>query len=52
MMRVDYHKVFPAGMRAMADSERAVRSATVEPGLLDGPDLPGGTDVRSASGSA
>jgi hypothetical protein len=27
-MRVDYHKAFPAGMRAMAELERAVHSAT------------------------
>ncbi len=34
-MRVDYHKVFPAGMRAMAELERAVHSATLEPELLE-----------------
>ena len=30
-MRVDYRKVFPDGVRAMAELERAVRSASVEP---------------------
>jgi AhpD family alkylhydroperoxidase len=34
-MRVDYRKVFPGGMRAMAELERAVHSATLEPGLLE-----------------
>ena len=34
-MRVDYAKQFPAGMRAMAALERAVRSATLEPELLE-----------------
>jgi AhpD family alkylhydroperoxidase len=34
-MRVDYHKVFPGGMRAMAELERAVHSATLEPELLE-----------------
>jgi hypothetical protein len=34
-MRVDYHKVFPSGMRAMAELERAVHSATLEPELLE-----------------
>ena len=34
-MRVDYHKVFPAGARAMADLERAVRGSTLEPELLE-----------------
>jgi len=34
-MRVDYGKVFPAGVRAMSELERAVRSATLEPELLE-----------------
>ena len=34
-MRVDYAKQFPEGMRAMAALERAVRSATLEPELLE-----------------
>jgi AhpD family alkylhydroperoxidase len=34
-MRVDYHKAFPGGMRAMTELERAVRSATLEPELLE-----------------
>jgi AhpD family alkylhydroperoxidase len=34
-MRVDYRKVFPDGVRAMAELERAVRSATLEPELLE-----------------
>jgi len=34
-MRVDYHKVIPAGARAMADLERAVRGSTLEPELLE-----------------
>jgi AhpD family alkylhydroperoxidase len=34
-MRVDYHKVLPGGMRAMAELERAVHSATLEPELLE-----------------
>jgi AhpD family alkylhydroperoxidase len=34
-MRVDYHKVLPGGMRAMAERERAVHSATLEPELLE-----------------
>ncbi|HEU5385924.1 MAG TPA: carboxymuconolactone decarboxylase family protein [Streptosporangiaceae bacterium] len=34
-MRVDYAKLFPEGMRAMAALERAVRSATLEPELLE-----------------
>ena len=34
-MRVDYHKVFPAGARAMAELERAVRGSTLEPELLE-----------------
>ena len=34
-MRVDYRKMFPAGIRAMAELERAVRSATLEPELLE-----------------
>ncbi len=90
-MRVDYRRVFPAGVRAMAELERAALSATLEPELsatlepelseeetaaltfaivaingwnrlavglrsdvlsLDGLDLPDGTGIRSASGSA
>jgi AhpD family alkylhydroperoxidase len=34
-MRVDYPKQSPAGMRAMAELERAVRASTLEPGLLE-----------------
>jgi AhpD family alkylhydroperoxidase len=34
-MRVDYHEVFPGGMRAMAGLEHAVHSATLEPELLE-----------------
>ena len=34
-MRVDYRKEFPAGLRAMAELERAVHSATLEPELLE-----------------
>jgi AhpD family alkylhydroperoxidase len=34
-MRVDYRKVFPEGVQAMAGLERAVRSATLEPELLE-----------------
>jgi AhpD family alkylhydroperoxidase len=34
-MRVDYRKVFPEGVRAMAELERTVRSATLEPELLE-----------------
>jgi AhpD family alkylhydroperoxidase len=34
-MRVDYRKVFPDGLRAMAELERAVRSAALEPELLE-----------------
>lgn len=34
-MRVDYGKLFPGGLRAMAELERAERSATVEPELLE-----------------
>ncbi len=34
-MRVDYREVFPEGVRAMAEMERSVRSATLEPGLLE-----------------
>ena len=34
-MRVDYRKVFPAGVRAMAGLERAVRSSPLEPELLE-----------------
>ncbi len=45
-MRVDYRKVFPGGMRAMAELERAVHSATLEPELLDLPD--GADGSRSA----
>lgn len=34
-MRVDYHKVFPGGVRAMAELERVVHAATLEPELLE-----------------
>ena len=34
-MRVDYGKAFPDGVKAMAELERAVRSSTLEPGLLE-----------------
>ena len=34
-MRIDYRKVFPAGMRAMAGLERAVHGSTLEAGLLE-----------------
>ncbi len=34
-MRVDYRNAFPAGVRAMTELERAVRSATLEPELLE-----------------
>ncbi|MGH3287472.1 MAG: carboxymuconolactone decarboxylase family protein [Streptosporangiaceae bacterium] len=34
-MRVDYRKTFPAGIRAMAGLEQAVRASTLEPGLLE-----------------
>jgi AhpD family alkylhydroperoxidase len=34
-MRVDYAKLFPEGIGAMAALERAVRSATLEPELLE-----------------
>ncbi len=34
-MRVDYHKAFPGGMRAMAELERAVHPATLEPELVE-----------------
>ena len=34
-MRVDYRKAFPAGVRAMAELERAVHSAALEPELLE-----------------
>ncbi len=34
-MRVDYRKMFPAGMRAMAELERAVHSVALEPELLE-----------------
>jgi AhpD family alkylhydroperoxidase len=34
-MRVDYRKVFPEGVQAMAGLERPVRSATLEPELLE-----------------
>jgi hypothetical protein len=46
-MRVDYHKVFPGGMRAMAELERAVHVLS-----LDGLDLPDCAGPGSASGSA
>ena len=48
-MRVDYRREFPAGLRAMAELERAGHSVTLEPEL----DLPdGAAGPRSASGSA
>ena len=34
-MRVDYHEQFPAGARALAELERAVRGSTLEPELLE-----------------
>ena len=34
-MRVDYRKVFPEGVQAMVGLERAVRSAALEPELLE-----------------
>ncbi len=34
-MRIDYQKLFPAGVQAMAGLERAVRATTLEPGLLE-----------------
>ena len=34
-MRVDYAKLFPEGMQAMAGLERAVRASTLEPALLE-----------------
>jgi AhpD family alkylhydroperoxidase len=34
-MRVDYHKEFPGGLRAMTELERAVHAATLEPELLE-----------------
>jgi len=34
-MRIDYQKVFPAGLRAMAELEHAVHPATLEPELLE-----------------
>jgi AhpD family alkylhydroperoxidase len=34
-MRVDYHKLFHGGMRAIAELERALHSATLEPELLE-----------------
>jgi AhpD family alkylhydroperoxidase len=34
-MRVDYRKAFPAGIAAMTELERAVRSSTLEPELLE-----------------
>jgi hypothetical protein len=45
-MRVDYQEVFPGGMRAMTELERAVRSDVLS---LDGLDLPGNA---AAAGSA
>lgn len=45
-MRVDYRKMHPAGVRAMGELERAVRSDVLS---LDGLDLP---DVAGATGSA
>ena len=34
-MRIDYREVFPAGVRAMAELERAVHGSALEPGLLE-----------------
>jgi AhpD family alkylhydroperoxidase len=34
-MRIDYREEFPAGVRAMAELERAVRGSTLEPGFLE-----------------
>ena len=34
-MRIDYRKVFPAGMRATAGLERPVHGSTLEAGLLE-----------------
>ena len=34
-MRIDYQKLFPAGVQVMAGLERAVRATTLEPGLLE-----------------
>lgn len=34
-MRVEYQKLFPEGVRAMAALERAVHDSPLEPGLLD-----------------
>ncbi len=34
-MRVDYRKMFPEGLRAMAERERSVHSAPLEPELLE-----------------
>ncbi|MGI8447043.1 MAG: hypothetical protein ACR2MP_07685 [Streptosporangiaceae bacterium] len=35
MVRIDYQKRFPAGAEAMAGLERAVRTSTLEPALLE-----------------
>ena len=43
-MRIDYQKMLPTGMRTMAELERAARSATLEPELME--------LVRTAPGSA
>ena len=54
--RVDYRTVFPDGVRAMAEMERSVRSATLEPGLLElgleGLDLPAAAGQPATSGGA
>ncbi len=56
VMRVDYRTVFPDGVRAMAEMEWSVRSATMEPGLLElgleGLDLPAAAGQPATSGGA
>lgn len=34
-MRIDYQKLFPAGVQAMVALEQAVRNSALEPGLLE-----------------
>jgi len=61
-MRVDYRTMFPGGVRALIELERAVHAAIVEPGLLepvrvrasqiDGSDLPGRADAQLTCGGA
>lgn len=34
-MRIDHKRVFPAGAKAMAGLDQAVRASTLEPGLLE-----------------